>query len=204
MAGTEQGLAPPRPSHVLETCLYVRDMTNSAKFYREVLNTEPFYQSVSYFPSVWREILWCRTSPVIPICPSFFFRAAGICVANSVQKNRIAGFALGQTTLLLFQLGLTTDEIDAGPRGRASGHGPSEALLPSLLSGEQKLRQHFCFAVSDPADVAQWDTHFRNLGVPIIGRIDWERGGKSVYFEDPDGHVGEIGSRGIWAHFDLD
>ena len=31
--------------------------------------------------------------------------------------------------------------------------------------------------------------------------MDWELGGKSVYFEDPDGHVGEIGSKGIWKHY---
>lgn len=35
------------------------------------------------------------------------------------------------------------------------------------------------------------------------GRINWPGGGRSIYFEDIDGHVGEIGSRGIWPHYDL-
>lgn len=38
----------------------------------------------------------------------------------------------------------------------------------------------------------------------ILGRMDWEKGGKSVYFEDLDGHVGEVGSRGVWAHYPLE
>lgn len=50
----------------------------------------------------------------------------------------------------------------------------------------------------------KWDEHLQNQGVRILGRTDWERGGKNVYFEDPDGHVGEIGSRGIWAHYDIE
>lgn len=39
--------ALPPLSHVLETCLYVRDLEKSARFYREALNIEPFMQSVS-------------------------------------------------------------------------------------------------------------------------------------------------------------
>jgi hypothetical protein len=37
----------PPLSHVLETCLYVRDVKASSKFYREALNIEPFMESVS-------------------------------------------------------------------------------------------------------------------------------------------------------------
>ena len=47
----------------------------------------------------------------------------------------------------------------------------------------------------------KWDKHLQKLGIEVTGRMDWEKGGKSIYFEDPDGHVGEIGSRGIWPHY---
>jgi catechol 2,3-dioxygenase-like lactoylglutathione lyase family enzyme len=91
------------------------------------------------------------------------------------------------------------------------GHGPSSSVLSQLLptqsedsgSEEARLKQHFCFAVPNVEDVVKWDEHLQNQGVRILGRMQWERGGKSVYFEDPDGHVGEIGSRGIWAHYDI-
>lgn len=117
----------------------------------------------------------------------------------------MAGFNLGSTTLLLFQLGLTSKDFTTPNGGVGPGHGPSESIIPSLLSdtlGDRThLKQHFCFAVDSPAEVVQWDSHLQNLGVPITGRIDCDLGGKSVYFEDPDGHVGEVGSRGIWKHY---
>jgi predicted enzyme related to lactoylglutathione lyase len=37
---------PPPLTHVLETCLYVRDIQASRKFYEDVLNIKPFMQSV--------------------------------------------------------------------------------------------------------------------------------------------------------------
>lgn len=121
----------------------------------------------------------------------------------------MTGFCLGLTTLLLFQLGSTAADI-SNPGGLIPGHGPSESVVSALLSKDQnkgdavQLKQHFCFAVGGPGDVVQWDKRLQKQGVHILGRMDWERGGKSVYFEDPDGHVGEIGSRGIWAHYDLE
>ena len=77
----------------------------------------------------------------------------------------------------------------------------ASALLASKAGDVPSLRQHFCFAVRDPEDVAKWDERLQKLGVKVNGRMDWEKGGKSTYFEDPDGHVGEIGSRGIWPHY---
>jgi catechol 2,3-dioxygenase-like lactoylglutathione lyase family enzyme len=87
------------------------------------------------------------------------------------------------------------------------GHGPSQDIIEKLTSpntsGTQQsaLKQHFCFAVGSPDDVSKWDARLEELRVPVTGRMDWERGGRSVYFSDPDGHVGEIGSKGIWGHF---
>jgi hypothetical protein len=37
--------------------------------------------------------------------------------------------------------------------------------------------------------------------VKVLSTIGWERGGRSVYFEDLDGHVVEIASRGVWPHY---
>jgi len=41
-------------------------------------------------------------------------------------------------------------------------------------------------------DVAKWETYLKAKDVKILGVMDWERGGRSVYFADPDGHVGEM------------
>ena len=29
--------------------------------------------------------------------------------------------------------------------------------------------------------------------------MNWERGGQSIYFRDPDGHLVELATPGIWA-----
>ena len=145
-------------------------------------------------------------------------------------------FALGQTTLLLFQLGATADDgIMPDNRGVIPGHGPSQDILDVLLPAQDQatiddvdgpstgtnttnantnanslypsplpmtfLKQHFCLAVPSVADVSTWEDWFRESGVRITGTVDWPKGGRSVYFADLDGNVGEVGSRGIWDHY---
>ncbi|KAL2010802.1 hypothetical protein VTN00DRAFT_3520 [Thermoascus crustaceus] len=159
--------SPPLPplSHILETCLYVRDLPASVKFYRDNFLLEPFLES-----------------------------------------PRMSGFSLGTTTLLLFQLGQTASDTHT-PSGLIPGHGPSEPITTSLLdirapgANDISLKQHFCLAVREPEDVARWEEHLRRRGVKVTGRMEWDRGGRSVYFEDLDGHVGEVGSRGVWGHY---
>ena len=36
-------------------------------------------------------------------------------------------------------------------------------------------------------------------GIAIEGRTKWSRGGESVYFRDPDGHLLELATPGLWA-----
>lgn len=124
----------------------------------------------------------------------------------------MSGFAFSQTTLLLFQLGATaSDSPMPDNRGIIPGHGPSIAVLDLLVpksnqttTSEQppsSLHQHFCLAVRSSEDVRAWEKWFEDKEVKILGQVDWERGGRSVYFADLDGNVGEVASRGIWAHY---
>ena len=122
-----------------------------------------------------------------------------------LSSPRGTGYMLGNTMLLVFQLGKTTEDI-VEDGGRIAKHGPPERIVKLLMddantSPTASLRQHFCLAVENRADVERWEEHFVKNGVLIIGKMDWERGGCSVYFEDPDGHCGEIGSRGIWPNY---
>lgn len=68
-------------------------------------------------------------------------------------------------------------------------------------ANRQKLKQHFCLAVNSKIEVEKWEQYLKEKDVEILGVMEWEKGGRSVYFADPDGHVGEIGSRGIWSHY---
>lgn len=130
-------------------------------------------------------------------------------IAPFMDTPRMSGFALGQTTLLLFQLGATAaDSPMPDDRGTIPGHGPSQDILDLLKqqpSSAEKprsgLHQHFCLAVKSPDDVTAWEKWFEDKNIKITGKVNCPRGGKSVYFADPDGNVGEVGSRGIWEHY---
>ena len=39
----------------------------------------------------------------------------------------------------------------------------------------------------------------RANNIAIEGRTTWKRGGESIYFRDPDGHLLELATPGLWA-----
>lgn len=123
-----------------------------------------------------------------------------------LKTPRLTVFPLGTTTLILFQLGLTASD-SSSVRGIVPGHGPDERTVGTLMevcdnaSFRGELHTHYCLAASSKDEVDKWEEYLRSEGVVMRGFMNWERGGKSVYFEDPDGHVGEIGSQGIWEHW---
>lgn len=138
-------------------------------------------------------------------------------LSSDVQSARLTTFPIGFTTLILFQLGLTEDDFNpkdesSGEKLTIPGHGPDRVVLEAVLGASEEptssnpnvvyknvsLRAHYCLAVPTVSDVQQYEAYLSAKGVVIRGVMKWERGGRSVYFEDPDGNVGEIGSRGIW------
>jgi catechol 2,3-dioxygenase-like lactoylglutathione lyase family enzyme len=56
---------------------------------------------------------------------------------------------------------------------------------------------HVCFAI-DPEELPRWESRLGEQGVEIEGRATWDRGGQSIYFRDPDGHLLEIMTPGTW------
>jgi catechol 2,3-dioxygenase-like lactoylglutathione lyase family enzyme len=57
---------------------------------------------------------------------------------------------------------------------------------------------HLAFAV-DAAELPRWEEALAAHGVAVEGRVRWPRGGDSVYFRDPDGHLVEFVTPGCWA-----
>jgi catechol 2,3-dioxygenase-like lactoylglutathione lyase family enzyme len=58
-------------------------------------------------------------------------------------------------------------------------------------------RLHVAFAV--PADaLPAWEARLGEMGVSVEGRVRAPRGGTSVYFRDPDGHLVELATPGLW------
>jgi len=92
----------------------------------------------------------------------------------------------GQSVLLLFQRGGTLETV----------HLPGGTIPPHDGAGPI----HLAFAVSG-ADLGAWEDRLAQGGVPIEGRTDWPRGGRSLYFRDPDGHLLELATPGIWRTY---
>src|SRR5688500_7003108 len=70
---------------------------------------------------------------------------------------------------------------------------PGVVIPPHDGSGPQ----HVGFAIAADA-FEPWKERLKALGVVIESEGDWPRGGKSLYFRDPDGHLLELITPGIW------
>lgn len=101
-------------------------------------------------------------------------------------ERLVALDAGGSTVLLLFQRGRSTQSLQT-----------SEGLVPAH---DGSGPSHFAFAI-DAADLPAWETRLAALGIPIESRVEWERGGQSVYFRDPDGRSVELATPGIWPSY---
>ena len=91
----------------------------------------------------------------------------------------------GEQVLLLFRHGMT-DQPAPGPGGFIPPHHGRGAL-------------HLAFAIPY-GELAAWETHLGNQGVAVESRIEWPRGGTSLYFRDPDGHSLEVATPGLWPN----
>jgi catechol 2,3-dioxygenase-like lactoylglutathione lyase family enzyme len=90
----------------------------------------------------------------------------------------------GRQVLLLFQKGLSAAP-SVLPGGTIPGHDGSGRL-------------HLAFAVA-AADLPAWEERLRQQGVAVESTVDWPRGGRSLYFRDPDGHLVELAAPGVWS-----
>ncbi len=94
---------------------------------------------------------------------------------------------------------------DFGERGCALEAGPRQVLLlfhkggslaiPTPHDGAGEL--HLAFAIA-AADLANWEAWLAQNAIPVEEKRQWERGGQSLYFRDPDRHLLEIATPGVW------
>lgn len=116
-----------------------------------------------------------------------FYREALGLKPMTGDGHRFQAFDAGSgRVLLLFKRGATLEPVPA-PVGMIpphDGHGP----------------HHLAFAI-EAADYDAWCARLRQQGVAIESEAHWERGGRSVYFRDPDRHLVELVTPGIWANY---
>jgi catechol 2,3-dioxygenase-like lactoylglutathione lyase family enzyme len=114
-----------------------------------------------------------------------------------------------QRSATFYQAVFGFEIIDSGDRLSALGVGPGQVLLlfkkgasadlpVGATDGEGQL--HLAFAIS-AAELEAWEGWLSNQGVVIEQRRSWERGGRSIYFRDPDGHLLELATPGVWSNY---
>lgn len=59
---------------------------------------------------------------------------------------------------------------------------------------------HLAFAIS-AGDYDAWCRQLDASKVVIESETRWERGGRSIYFRDPDNHLVELVTPGIWPNY---
>ena len=103
-----------------------------------------------------------------------------------VSERLVALDAGGSTVLLLFQRGQSVVPLST-PGGSVPGHDGSGPV-------------HLAFAI-DTVDAAGWRERLRELGIDIESEVAWPRGGRSLYFRDPDGRSVELATPGLWETY---
>jgi catechol 2,3-dioxygenase-like lactoylglutathione lyase family enzyme len=88
--------------------------------------------------------------------------------------------------LLVFRRGMTREDTET-PGGLVPGH-------------HSEWPAHFAFAIAADA-YADWAARLEQLDVKITSEVTWPQGGRSLYFNDPDGNVLELGTPGLWPNF---
>lgn len=104
----------------------------------------------------------------------------------SREGNRLLALGIAERqVLLLFCIGQSCEPTDT-PGGRIPDHDGRGSL-------------HLAFAI-DARSRDSWRSHLDQLGIPIESEVDCPRGGHSLYFRDPDGHLVELITEGCWPN----
>jgi catechol 2,3-dioxygenase-like lactoylglutathione lyase family enzyme len=116
---------------------------------------------------------------------AFFRDVMGL--APMFENERLTAFDAGrQGVLLIFERSASVDDMPTSG-GVVPGHDGSGPL-------------HMAFAIAEER-YDEWHRHLVAAGVKIRGEMRWPRGGRSLYFEDPDGHVLEVATPGLWPNY---
>ena len=115
----------------------------------------------------------------------FYEQVLGLAALTSDARFRAYDVG-GQSVLLLFHRGSTLETVrmPGGTIPPHDGHGPL----------------HVAFAIG-AEDLAEWERRLAAQGIAIEGRTVWRRGGTSLYLRDPDGHLLELATPGLWPGY---
>lgn len=120
---------------------------------------------------------------------------------SSLYVNDVAGSARFYERIFGFRI-----ISDFGERGCAMQAGNRQVLLLFKKGGSRLIQSahggngelHVAFAIPD-SELASWEAWLAQNGIAVEEKRTWELGGQSVYFRDPDRHLVEIATPGVWS-----
>lgn len=117
-------------------------------------------------------------------CP-FYEQVLGL---NSIYRDeRLSAYDVGgRGVLLLFLRGRSLQAVRL-PGGSIPPHDGSGPL-------------HIAFSIAADA-LRAWEAKLADAGIGIESRVKWPAGGESIYFRDPDGHLLELATPGLWPGY---
>jgi catechol 2,3-dioxygenase-like lactoylglutathione lyase family enzyme len=123
----------------------------------------------------------------LPRAIDFYRDVIGLALMTG-DGERFQSFDAGAgRVLLLFKRGGTLVPQPVSTGGFIpphDGHGP----------------HHLAFAIATD-DYEAWRRWLQTRGVAIESETQWGRGGRSVYFRDPEQHLVELVTPGIWPNY---
>jgi catechol 2,3-dioxygenase-like lactoylglutathione lyase family enzyme len=115
----------------------------------------------------------------------FYTRLFGFAVM--VRDDRLCALDVTPSNvLLLFRRGATQEAVE-------TGYG---AIPPH--DGAGPLHMAFAIAADQLAD---WQQSLSRDGIAVESIVRWPRGSVSLYFRDPDGHLIELATPGLWDNY---
>jgi catechol 2,3-dioxygenase-like lactoylglutathione lyase family enzyme len=105
---------------------------------------------------------------------------------TTIADERFCAFRAGPDVLLLFARGASQEPVVL----------PGGVIPPHETNGAG----HFAFAISAET-LSAWRTRLHESGIEIESEVQWERGGTSLYFRDPDANLLELATPGVWPNY---
>ncbi len=109
----------------------------------------------------------------------FYQQLFGFSVMVGDERIRALGVCPGQV-LLLFQRGAS--------------------LGPQFPTHDGSGPLHLAFSIPETEYLA-WEFRLQQMGIAIEVAKKWPAGGRSLYFRDPDHHLLELATPGVWPNY---
>ena len=95
---------------------------------------------------------------------------------------------------------------DFGERGCALEAGNRQVLLLFKKGASRAITAphdgdgelHLAFAIR-AEELPRWEAWLAEKGIEVEEKTEWKLGGQSLYFRDPDRHLIEVATPGVWS-----